>query len=165
MDIQPDWPLTHFDLGANLSHLGRDQEAIACYREALRLQPDYLDAQNNLANALRHVGRYEEAAIYYAKAMRAGPQAPRPATTTAACSSARARSPRPSAVSSRRSNAIPATRRPTTTWAMSSWRTQRTADAIVCYRKALALQPDFAEPASLTRALSGRPSPPYDPRR
>ena len=33
--------------------LGRDDEAVACFREAVRLQPGYAAAQKNLETALK----------------------------------------------------------------------------------------------------------------
>ena len=46
----------------SLSDLGRPEEAIAAYSEALRLKPDLPDLHNNLGLALRQADRLEEAA-------------------------------------------------------------------------------------------------------
>jgi tetratricopeptide (TPR) repeat protein len=41
---------THFAAARALTELGRIEEAVAHYGEALRLKPDYADALNNRAN-------------------------------------------------------------------------------------------------------------------
>ena len=51
----------HNNLGEAFSDLGRLEEAIAHYREALRIKPDYGLAHNNLGVALAKQGKTEEA--------------------------------------------------------------------------------------------------------
>ena len=52
---------------------GRIQEAIASYREALRLEPEYAEAHNNLGRALKDVGRNEDALAHANRALRLKP--------------------------------------------------------------------------------------------
>jgi tetratricopeptide (TPR) repeat protein len=63
----------HYERGAVLAALGRHEEAIASYREALGLRPDYARAHNNLAIALQTLGRLDEAIRHYRLALEAEP--------------------------------------------------------------------------------------------
>ena len=49
--------------GSAKDELGRYQEAIADYDEAIRLQPDDAEAYSNRGNAKAALGRYQEAPI------------------------------------------------------------------------------------------------------
>ncbi|MDJ0536648.1 MAG: tetratricopeptide repeat protein, partial [Xenococcaceae cyanobacterium MO_207.B15] len=57
------------NLGITLVDLGKLEEAVASYDQALKLQPDYPDAWNNRGNALWKLGRYEEAVASYDQAL------------------------------------------------------------------------------------------------
>jgi len=63
----------HINMGLLLANLGRNNEAIAHYHEALRLKPDYVDAHNNLGNVLADLGRTDEALAQYREALRLKP--------------------------------------------------------------------------------------------
>jgi serine/threonine-protein kinase len=63
----------HFSLGYVLLGKGRTDQAIAEYREAIRLQPDHVSAHHNLAEALRERGRFDEAIPEYREAIRLQP--------------------------------------------------------------------------------------------
>jgi Flp pilus assembly protein TadD len=56
------------NLGNALFRLGRTDEAIAQYREALRLFPGYSGAHFNLGQALSSLGRFAEADAEFAAA-------------------------------------------------------------------------------------------------
>ena len=49
MQLKPNYTEVHYNLGILLQQTGRSQEAIAHYREALRLQPGLWPVWNNLA--------------------------------------------------------------------------------------------------------------------
>ncbi|MBF0608313.1 MAG: tetratricopeptide repeat protein [Magnetococcales bacterium] len=63
----------HVNKGASLSTLGLIDEAIAQYREAIRIKPDYATAHNNLGNALSAKGLIDEAIAQYREAIRIKP--------------------------------------------------------------------------------------------
>lgn len=60
----------HTKLGHHLVVLGRVPEAVAHYREALRLKPDYALAHHNLAQALVLLDQFSEAIRHYEEALR-----------------------------------------------------------------------------------------------
>jgi len=51
--LEPGVAELHNDLGIALAETGRLPEAIAEFRQALRLKPDFEDAKANLARAIR----------------------------------------------------------------------------------------------------------------
>ena len=61
------------NLGIYLDGQGRTSEALAQYRETVRLKPDYAEAQYNCALALDALGRNAEAAGYYRTALKLRP--------------------------------------------------------------------------------------------
>lgn len=53
------WQLSN--KGSSLDNLGRYEEAIICYDNALRINPQFVTAWSNKANSLLHLSRYDEA--------------------------------------------------------------------------------------------------------
>ncbi len=72
LQLQPT-ALAHNSLGAVLWQLGKTDEALAHYSEALRLDPNYADAHYNLGVALAATGKLEDAATHFAEAVRLKP--------------------------------------------------------------------------------------------
>jgi len=62
--------------GAALQRLGRREDALACYRQAVALDPGLADAWYNLGWLLKAAGRFEEALEAYAQALQAGVSGP-----------------------------------------------------------------------------------------
>lgn len=58
-----------FDLGLTLRALGRLEEAVIAYGEALAIKPHYAEAHYSLGNALKALGRLEAAAAAYRDAL------------------------------------------------------------------------------------------------
>jgi tetratricopeptide (TPR) repeat protein len=56
-------------VGAILFQLGRVEEAIASFGDALSIDPDYVDALNNIGLAYRAAGRAEESIRFVKKAL------------------------------------------------------------------------------------------------
>jgi Flp pilus assembly protein TadD len=72
-EAQPGEPAAWYSLGVAYFELGRYQEAVEAYKEALRLKPDDAAAWNNLGNAYSDLGRYQEAIQAYKEALRLEP--------------------------------------------------------------------------------------------
>jgi len=72
-DAFPGNAVAQYNLAIMLARAGRPDEAIARYREALRLKPDYFEARNNLGEALAGAGRWTEAIDQYREALRLDP--------------------------------------------------------------------------------------------
>jgi serine/threonine protein kinase/tetratricopeptide (TPR) repeat protein len=70
VSLQPRSPGAHNNLGAALNEKGRMDDAIAEFREAIRLKKDYSGAHNGLGNALKNKGQLDEAIAEYREAIR-----------------------------------------------------------------------------------------------
>ncbi len=66
----------HNNLGNALGDLGRYDEAILAYRDALRLRPGSIESQINLADTLKLAGRLAEAIATYRHLLAAQPNIP-----------------------------------------------------------------------------------------
>jgi serine/threonine-protein kinase len=65
------------NLGIALAIKGRANEAIVCFKEAIRLQKDNPEAHGNLGNVLKDTGRLDEAIAEYREALRLKKDEPR----------------------------------------------------------------------------------------
>jgi tetratricopeptide (TPR) repeat protein len=63
-------PSLHYNLGASYGELGRWQEAIDEYKQAIRIKPDYADAHNNLGAVYSKLGRYQDAIEAFSHAIK-----------------------------------------------------------------------------------------------
>ena len=61
------------NLGTVFDRLGKYQEAIAQFTEALRINPNFAEAHNNLGNVFDRLGKYQEAIAQYTEALRINP--------------------------------------------------------------------------------------------
>jgi predicted O-linked N-acetylglucosamine transferase (SPINDLY family) len=73
VDLAPDKPEAHRDLGEVLAHLDRLDEAAASYRRALDLDPAYAPAYRNLGNVLKTQGKLGEAIACFERAVALDP--------------------------------------------------------------------------------------------
>jgi tetratricopeptide (TPR) repeat protein len=69
--IRPQSPGSHLNLGVVLYDKGDWDEAIACFKEALRLKPDYAEAHNDLGNVYTRLGMVSKDQGKLAKAVAA----------------------------------------------------------------------------------------------
>ncbi len=65
--------MAHNNLGIALKAQGKLDEAIAEFREAIRVQPDHAMAHNNLGVALENQGKFDDAIAEYHQAIRLQP--------------------------------------------------------------------------------------------
>ena len=63
----------HANLGTALKALGRLDEAVAAYNNALHLKPDFAEAHANLSNALQDLGQLDDAVAACKNALRLKP--------------------------------------------------------------------------------------------
>jgi Flp pilus assembly protein TadD len=70
----PDDLFAHANLGAVLQSMGRLDEAVLNFGEALRIKPDDATVHNNLGGALVSMGRLEEATSHFREALRSSPE-------------------------------------------------------------------------------------------
>ena len=71
--LQPDYAVSHNNLGLALQRQGKLDEAIAEYRTAIRLQPDYADAHLGIGEILEFQGKLDEAIVEYRTALQLRP--------------------------------------------------------------------------------------------
>jgi tetratricopeptide (TPR) repeat protein len=67
-------PKIHYNLGLALSKLGRCEEALVHFEDAIRLRPDHAKAHNNLGLCLHVLGRDDEAIASYKCAIELEPE-------------------------------------------------------------------------------------------
>ncbi len=65
--------LAHNNLGSTYSKLGRADEALGHFKEALRLRPHFPEANHNMAHMVAMSGKLDEAREYFRKAIRLKP--------------------------------------------------------------------------------------------
>ena len=68
--------LAEMNLGSALDRLGRGDDAIAHYREAIRIRPDYAEAHYNLGVDMARKGRLDEAIAEYRRTLEIWPDYP-----------------------------------------------------------------------------------------
>jgi tetratricopeptide (TPR) repeat protein len=73
LQISPDFPLAHNNLGNALLQKGRVGDAIAEFQKALKIEPDYADAHISLGNVLLQTGKVDEAIAHYQQALQTKP--------------------------------------------------------------------------------------------
>ncbi|MDB3914351.1 tetratricopeptide repeat protein [Alphaproteobacteria bacterium] len=67
--MTPNFAQAHYNLGNTLKEIGRLDEALASYTQAIALKPDYAKAHYNLGNTLKEIGRLDEALASYNQAI------------------------------------------------------------------------------------------------
>jgi tetratricopeptide (TPR) repeat protein len=73
LEIQPDNPIIHFDMGNVFLARKQPDEAMARFRQAVAIDPGFAEAHGNLGRALQLCGRNDEAMSQYHKALELRP--------------------------------------------------------------------------------------------
>jgi len=73
LEIQPDYPDAHINLGTALKENGDLNGAIASFQQALNINPNYPEAHNNLGNALKKQGDLNGAIASFQQALKLKP--------------------------------------------------------------------------------------------
>ena len=73
IELHPEIPEAHYNLGLVLQESGRAEDAMARYRAAITLRAAFPEAHNNLGNLLLARGQLEEASNEYTTALRYNP--------------------------------------------------------------------------------------------
>jgi tetratricopeptide (TPR) repeat protein len=73
LDKCPQNYCAHNNLGLELAAVGRNEEALKHYEQAIMLKPDYTEAYGNLGATLAALGRPNEAMEHYRRALRLRP--------------------------------------------------------------------------------------------
>jgi tetratricopeptide (TPR) repeat protein len=71
--LKPDFAEAHNNLGNALARVGKLDEAIGHYEQALRIKPENAVAHYNMGDALSGLGKVREAAAQYEQALRLKP--------------------------------------------------------------------------------------------
>lgn len=74
IELNPNFPEAHSNLGSILNDLGKSQEAEISYRKAIELNPNLADAHSNLGVILIYIGKLKEAEILTRKAIEIEPK-------------------------------------------------------------------------------------------
>jgi predicted O-linked N-acetylglucosamine transferase (SPINDLY family) len=129
LELNPDFAGAYYNLGNAWKGQGRTAEAIHCYRQAIARDPDYAEAYNNLGSALRDAGQPAEAAACFRRALQLKPGMAEARRNLGHPSAPEL--PQDAEAPFLQGNALKAARR---------W-----DQAAACYRRALALKPDYVE--------------------
>jgi len=73
VELAPDKPEAHRDLGEILVQVGKLDEAVVSYRQSLELDPYYAQAHRNLGHALKKLGRFNDAIACFERAVALDP--------------------------------------------------------------------------------------------
>src|SRR5436309_3309774 len=73
LQLKPDYPEAHFNLGFLLTQGHRLAEAVACYERALALRPDFVEAHNALGAVLLTQGQPAAAIACFERALQLKP--------------------------------------------------------------------------------------------
>jgi tetratricopeptide (TPR) repeat protein len=115
LDADPDSAETHHNLGTLLVRLNRSEEAITHFEKALAIRPDSMESRNNLANVLARLNRLDQSIVEFEKALEVSRRAAEPYLRT--CYNI----------------------------AVTLQALDRHEEAILHYRRAIAIKPDYAE--------------------
>jgi tetratricopeptide (TPR) repeat protein len=141
----PEAWMAHNNLGIILHDRGQNAEAIAHYREVVRLAPDYPQGHNNLGNALLSAGQPAAALAEYRRALALWPTY---ATARVNLANVLRDSGQPDAALAEYQRALqadPASAEAYNNLGIAYGQLRRADEAIAAFRAALRLQPAYAQ--------------------
>ncbi len=74
IEIRPENPLAHSNLGLLLDKLNQSEKAISSYQRAIQIKPDLPEAHFLLGNALQKLKRFDQALLCYQRAIDIKPE-------------------------------------------------------------------------------------------
>lgn len=158
--LVPEGPWGHVNRGNALKDLKRFPEAIAAYDRALLLQPSMHEAWNNMADALQLAGDSAQALAAAERALELDPSDPAVLNTLGTLYAVQKR---PVEAESMMRRALAIEPENAVFWLNMGNVLSEVGDKIDCYRKALALKPDFEQAQShLVFHLNYSPEPSPD---
>jgi len=153
--VNPKYADGHVTRGRLLVKLGRVEEGIAEYREALRLKPENDIAWNNLGYELARQGQHEEALHCYETALRINPRLPIARNNLGNLLIEQGRPGEAIAHFQEALNAEPMDKNADYNWGNALFALKRYEEAVTHYRKALERAPNNADiPNNMGLALS-----------
>jgi len=147
--------VARLNLGVALEQAGQTNEALAQYRESLRINPERAQAHNNVANLLAASGNKEEALIHYREALRLNKKAPLAHLNLGTTLLEMGRFDEAMQHYAAAKRLSPDDPRPPYLMGKASLQQKRSADAVAHFRDVLRLAPsDFRTLTLLARVLS-----------
>lgn len=144
--IQPQYPNAYNNLGLALSAAGRAADAVQAYRDALRQQPQHIEALRNLAAELIHFPeQLDEAVALLQRALAIAPKDLRALTLLGIVQRKRGALDEAEAALRIAADSPAADAAVFAEWAGVLQDLERRQDAIVAFRRALELRPDYPD--------------------
>ncbi len=149
--------VARLNLGVAFEQAGQTNEALAQYRESLRINPGRAQAHNNVANLLAASGKKEEAVTHYREALRLNKKAPLAHLNLGTTLLEMGRFDEAMQHYAAAQSLAPDDPRPAYLMGKASLQQKRSADAVAHFRDALRLADDFRTLTWLARVLSSDP--------
>jgi predicted O-linked N-acetylglucosamine transferase (SPINDLY family) len=130
------------DLGLVYQALGRFEEAVECYRQAITRKPGYV-AYHNLGLALASLSRYHEALVYYRKALAVKPDLAESLNNSGYALNSLGRSAEAIPLLHKALAINPAYAEAHVNLGIAHFNARRLDEAARCYKAALAFRPDY----------------------
>ena len=132
-------------LGMCYWEVGRTDDAIAAYRQAIKLKPDFAEAWNNLGGCYRKAGRTDDEIAAYQQAVKLKPNLVEAWNNLGWCYGKAGRTDDAIAAYKQVLKQFPDDAEVWYKLGWGYWEVGRTDDAIAAYQQAIKLKPDFAD--------------------
>ena len=74
IELNPNFPMAHFNLGKTLKDQRKLEEAIASFKKAISLNPNFIEAYNNVGVAMQSLGKLDEAFVAFTRSIEINPK-------------------------------------------------------------------------------------------